>query len=36
VDFVKTLPGDTHMVHIEPIGTDSPLRVRVSFSALAR
>jgi hypothetical protein len=35
-DFVKTLPGDTYMVHIEPIGAGSPFHVRVSFSSLAR
>jgi hypothetical protein len=35
-EFVKHLPGDTHMVRVEPLGAGSPLRVRISFSSFAR
>jgi hypothetical protein len=35
-EFVKTLPGDTYVVHIEPLGENAPLRARVWFSSLAR
>lgn len=33
--FVKTPPGDTHTLRIEPLSDGPPLRVRVEFDAFA-